>query len=80
MITLVSGLDGLWIGLGILGGVGLIALLVFLFKKFAKPFHEEKPHINQEEVAKEELDRLLVPIEDDETKKEMQEYDENKDK
>ena len=52
---------------------GLIVLAVILVKKFVKPLQINKPEINEEEALKEELDRVLVPIEDEEIQKQMDE-------
>lgn len=52
---------------------GLIVGGVILVKKFVKPLQIDKPDMSEEEKVKEELDRVLVPIEDEETKKQMEE-------
>ena len=52
---------------------GLIVLGVILVKKYVKPLQINKPEIKEEDAIKEELDRILVPIEDEETKKQMEE-------
>ena len=50
---------------------GAIVLAVILVKKYVKPLQINKPDIDEKEAAKEELDRILVPIEDEEIQKEM---------
>ena len=50
---------------------GLIVLGVILVKKFVKPLQIDKPEIKEEDAVQEELDRVLVPIEDEEIKKQM---------
>ncbi len=57
----------------IIGFFVLIVLLIILIKKFVKPLQIKKPEIKEEDAIKEELDRLLVPIEDEEVKKQMEE-------
>ena len=52
---------------------GLIVGGVILVKKFVKPLQIDKPEMTEEEQVKEELDRVLVPVEDEETKKQMDE-------
>ena len=52
---------------------GLIVLGVILVKKFVKPLQINKPEIKEEDAIQEELDRVLVPIEDEEIKKQMDE-------
>ena len=52
---------------------GLIVGGVILVKKFVKPLQIDKPEMTEEEKVKEELDRVLVPVEDEETKKQMDE-------
>ena len=51
----------------------LIVLIVIVVKKFVKPLQIKKPEIDEKEAIKEELDRILVPIEDEEVKKQMEE-------
>ncbi len=52
---------------------GLILLGVILVKKYVKPLQIKKPDLDEKEAAKEELDRILVPIEDEELQKQMDE-------
>lgn len=51
---------------------GLIVLTVIIIKSKIKPLQIKKPEISEEEAVKEELDRILVPV-DDETQKQMEE-------
>ena len=55
------------------GVAGLIVLGVIIAKKFFKPLQINKPEIKEEDAIKEELDRILVPIEDEEVQKQMDE-------
>ena len=52
---------------------GIIVLGVILVKKFVKPLQIKKPDIDEKEAAEQELDRVLVPVEDEEIKKQMDE-------
>ena len=52
---------------------GLIVAIVIVVKKFVKPLQIDKPDIKEEDAIQEELDRLLVPVEDEEIKKQMDE-------
>lgn len=57
--------------LALLGIFGVLALVVFLLRKFLPSLRgdEEKP-VSKEEAAKETLDRILVPIEEEKTPEE----------
>lgn len=50
---------------------GAIVLAVILVKKYVKPLQINKPDIDEKQAAKEELDRILVPIEDEDIQREM---------
>ena len=64
---------GWWWIFVFVGFFGLIVLAVILFKKFFKPLQINKPDIKEEDAIQEELDRVLVPVEDEEIKKQMEE-------
>ena len=51
----------------------IIVLTIIIVKKFVKPLQIKKPEIKEEDAIKEELDRILVPIEDEEVQKQMEE-------
>lgn len=57
----------------ILAFFGLIALIVFILRKHLPNLRDdgEKP-VSKEEAAKEALDRILVPIEDNDESKEKE--------
>jgi len=61
----------LWIILGLLGFFGLIVFIVIIVKKYVKPLQIKKDDIPEDVAVKQELDRILVPIEDEETLKQM---------
>ena len=52
---------------------GLIVATVIIVKKFVKPLQIKKPETKEEDFVQEELDRILVPVEDEEIKKQMEE-------
>ena len=64
---------GWWWIFVFVGFFGLIVLAVILFKKFFKPLQINKSDIKEEDAIQEELDRVLVPVEDEEIKKQMEE-------
>ena len=74
MNFLASSANGGWWWIFVfVGFFGLIVLAVILFKKFFKPLQINKPDIKEEDAIQEELDRVLVPVEDEEIKKQMDE-------
>ena len=68
----------------ILGGVilffGIIVLVIILVKRHVPMFQTKKDEIDEEQALKEEMDRVLVPIDDEETIEEIEkiEKEENK--
>ena len=52
---------------------GLIVAIVIVVKKFVKPLQIKKPETKEDDFIQEELDRILVPVEDEEIKKQMDE-------
>ena len=60
-----------WWVLVIIGAFGLIVFIIIIVKKFVKPLQINKPDVKEEDAIQEELDRILVPIEDEEIKKQM---------
>lgn len=62
-----------WFILVFVGAMGVIVLGVIIVKKFVKPLQIKKPEMKEEEFVQEELDRVLVPVEDEEIKKQMDE-------
>ena len=55
----------------------LVVVIVIVVKKFVKPLQINKPEIKEEDAIQEELDRILVPIEDEEVQKQMEEAAKN---
>ena len=74
MITLANSQFPSWLIVVILVAFfGLIVATVIIVKRFVKPLQIDKPDIKEEDAIQEELDRLLVPVEDEEIKKQMDE-------
>ena len=65
--------------LAILGFTGLIALVSFIVYRYTHPRLKDTDKPTEEEVLQEEMDRLLKPIEDEETRKEIEQYKEKDD-
>ena len=65
LFYLSEGLESLFILLGVLGLMGIIVVDVIIFKKKFKKFDIEKPNISEEQAVREELDRVLVPVDED---------------
>ena len=57
-----EGLPGFVIALLILGVFAVIVIAVILIKKYTKVFKSDEKPKSEKEVAKEELDRILEPI------------------
>ena len=58
----------------VLGGVALIALVSFILFRILRPKLKQDDKPSEEELVKEEMNRILKPIEDDETAKAVSEY------
>ncbi len=52
---------------------GLIILIIILVKRHVKPLQIKKDEIDEQEAVRQELDRILVPIDDEKIQKEMEE-------
>ncbi len=59
---------------GLLLIFGVIVVAVILVKKYVKPFQNTEKPKSDKEIAEEELNRLLVDVDDEGTKKEMETY------
>jgi len=51
---------------------GGIAILVYFLRKIIPGFKEKEEIVSEEQAVEEELERVLVTIEDEETKKQME--------
>ena len=58
----------------VVGGVAFIALLAFILFRILRPKLKQDEKPSEEELVKEEMNRILKPIEDDETAKAVSEY------
>ncbi len=70
-----SNLGGLITLIAILATAALIAIVAFVIHRVMHPklkSDDEKP--SEEQITQEELDRVLQPVEDEETAKEISEY------
>ena len=68
-----SNLLPLWIILGLLGFFGLLIIVIILVKKRFVSLQIKKDDIDEQTAVQQELDRYLVPIEDEEIQKAMAE-------
>ena len=73
------GQQGIFIFLAILGAAAIIALVSFLIYRYLHPKIKVDKQITEEEIAEEELNRVLEPIEDDEVAQEVADYVEEED-
>ena len=72
--------DGIIILGVVVGSVGLIALISFLIYRFLNPkLKSDKVELNEKDAAREELDRVLQPIEDSDLAEQIANYEENDD-
>lgn len=71
-------MDNLIIFLIILGAAGLIALVAFIIHRLMHPKLKEDKK-DEQEIVKEELNRVLVPIEDEKTAEEISNYKDKED-
>lgn len=69
----VNSLLPLWIVLGMLGFFGLLILVIIFVKRHVTSLQIKKDDIDEAEAVRQELDRVLVPIEDEEIQKAMEE-------
>ncbi len=69
-----AALNGGIIFLIILGAAAIIALIAFLIYLYLKPKLKKDDKPSEEQIVQEEMDRILKPIEDDETAKAVEEY------
>lgn len=79
-MKILDGLTGLWIFLIVIGFFAVIAIVAYVIHKVIHPKlkDDQKEHVNtEEENAREELQRILQPIEDEEVAKKVEEYKED---
>lgn len=68
-----SNLLPLWVVLGVLGFFGLMIIIIIIVKRHFVSLQIKKDDIDEAEAVRQELDRYLVPIEDEEIQKAMSE-------
>ena len=69
----------LWVILGVLGFFGLMIIIIIIVKRHVVSLQIKKDEIDEAEAVRQELDRYLVPIEDEEIQKAMSEDEAIKD-
>ena len=72
-------MQGLIIFLAVIGVTGLIALVTFIIYRTTHPRLKEDDKPSEEEILHEEMDRILKPIDDDDTRKAIEDYKEKDD-
>ena len=72
-------MEGLIIFLAVIGVTGLIALVTFIIYRSTHPRLKEDDKPSEEEILHEEMDRILKPIDDDDTRKAVEDYQEKDD-
>ena len=74
-------ITGVWIFLIVLGFFAVVAIVAFIIYKLLRPKIKEKEEDKptEEDYARENLDRILEPVEDETVSKEIQDYKQNDD-
>ena len=72
-------MQGFIILLAIIGVTGTIALVTFIIYRTTHPRLKDNDKPTEEEILHEEMDRILKPIDDDEVRKEIEDYQEKDD-
>ncbi|MGM9873759.1 MAG: hypothetical protein ACI31G_02410 [Bacilli bacterium] len=80
LLNVLDGGQSVIVFLIILASVAVIGVIAFLIYKFIRFRLKENEKPTEEEILKEEMDRILTPIEDDELNKKIQEYKDEEDK
>ena len=76
-MIILDGLMSLWIILGLVAFFGIIVFAVIIFKRHSNLFKkDEKP--SDKEIVKQELDRVLEEVKDEESIKAMEDFEKNK--
>ena len=65
--------------LAIVGVTGAIALVAFIVYRYTHPRLKEDDKPSEEQILHEEMDRILKPIDDDDVRKEIEDYKEKDD-
>ena len=79
-MTVLANLAGVWIFLIVLGAFAVIAIIAFIIYRLLRPkLKDQNEQKTEEDYAREELDRVLQPVEDEKVSKEIQDYKQNDD-
>ncbi len=68
----------IFIIVGLVAFFGIIVLVVYLLRKYVKAFTNQDKKVDRETAAQQDLDRMLVPVDDEKTKAEMEKFNEDK--
>ncbi|MCR5491500.1 MAG: hypothetical protein K6F32_05180 [Bacilli bacterium] len=74
MLPLYADMAPILIPIILVAAFGVIVIAVILLKRHVKIFKSDEKPKSDKEIAAEELDRLLQPIEDEEAAKQMNSY------
>lgn len=80
-MTVLAGFDSFWIFLIVIGFFAVIAVVAFIIYRLLRPKLKDtkKEEKTEEDYARENLDRILQPVEDDDVAQEIQDYKQNDD-
>lgn len=79
-MKLLAGMNGIVIFLIVLGAFALIAIIAFVIYRLLRPkLKDQENQKTEEDYAREELDRVLEPVDDEKVSKEIQDYKQNDD-
>lgn len=79
-MKLLAGMNGIVIFLIVLGAFALIAIIAFVIYRLLRPkLKDQDNQKTEEDYAREELDRVLEPVDDEKVSKEIQDYKQNDD-
>ena len=81
-MRLLADLSGLWVFLIVIGAFSFIAVIAFIIYRLLRPKlkgEEVDKEKTEEDYAKENLDRVLEPVEDEKISKEIQDYKQDDD-
>ena len=78
---ILADINTLWIFLAVIGFFAVVAIVAFIIYRLLRPKlkDENKEEKTEQDYAKEELDRILQPVEDEEVAKEISDYKQNDD-
>ena len=78
---ILADINTLWIFLAVIGFFAVVAIVAFIIYRLLRPKlkDENKEEKTEQDYAKEELDRILQPVEDESVAKEISDYRQNDD-